>query len=452
MPLESVITVRHVSKKFRLFSSDKERLIEALHPFRRRLHNEFWALRDVSFDVYRGQVIGIMGRNGSGKSTLLQIICSVMQPTVGEVRVDGRISALLELGAGFNPEFTGRDNVLLNGAILGLSRKEMLGRISEVEAFADVGEFFDQPMKVYSSGMFARVAFAAAIHVDPDVLVVDEILGVGDAKFQEKCYSRIRSMRDKGVCILFVSHSTEAIQRNCDMALLLDSGKIVAHDSVDAVIAAYHDLLYGSGQAGKIEANALAPEQKHAVLTGNHNPASDIEFQRFLDGSDGPVCEKFPYYNSHERRFGNGAAKIVDLIVAVDGKFDFGVLSGSESLMIYLKVRFARAADAPQIGWAIVSPEGIIISGSNSLSRNRVLPAARTGETWVYAISMETGLCGGEFFINVGVSSFDGESWTFLDNRRSVIHLSVTRSERSSGFVDLPSSCSVYRTPTATSN
>lgn len=451
MPVETVITVRNVSKKFRLFSSAKDRLIEALHPFRRRYHHEFWALRDVSFEIYRGEAVGIMGRNGSGKSTLLQVICSVMQPTAGEVQANGRISALLELGAGFNPEFTGRDNVLLHGAILGLSRKDMLDRLPEIETFADIGEFFDQPMKVYSSGMFARVAFASAIHVDPDVLIVDEILGVGDAKFQEKCYNRIRALRDRGVCILFVSHSTEAIQRNCNTALLLDSGKIVARDSVDAVIAAYHDLLYGSGQPGKIETNALASEQKHAELIDHHNPTSDIEFQRFLDGSGGPVCEKFPYYNSHERRFGNGDAKIVDLIVAADGKFDFGFLSGSESLMIYVKVRFARTADAPQIGWAIVSPEGIIISGSNSLSRNRMLPAAKIGETWIYAISMETGLCGGEFFINVGVSSFDGESWTFLDNRRSVIHLSVTRSERSSGFVDLPSSCSVYRAPTATS-
>lgn len=448
MPSETVITVRNVSKKFKLFSSAKERLIEALHPFRRQFHHEFWALQGVSFDVHRGQVVGIMGRNGSGKSTLLQIICSVMQPTTGEVQINGRISALLELGAGFNPEFSGRDNVMLNGAILGLTREEMLGRVPDIEAFADIGHFFDQPMKLYSSGMFARVAFASAIHVNPEVLVVDEILGVGDAKFQEKCYSRIRSMCEKGVCILFVSHSTEAIQRNCDKALLLDSGRILAHDSVDAVIAAYHDLLYGSGQVEGPEVNKLVPGQKRMMHIESHNPATDVDFKRFLDGTHGPVCERFPYYNSHERRFGNGDAKIVDLIVAADGQLDFGVLSGGESLMIYLKVHFTRAAAAPQVGWALVSPEGIIISGSNSLSRNRVLPATRAGETWVYAISMQTGLCGGEFFISVGVSSFDGESWTFFDNRRSVIHLSVARSEHASGFVDLPSSCSVYSAPT----
>src|SRR6478609_1815273 len=366
MPVETVITVRNVSKKFRLFSSAKDRLIEALHPFRRRYHHEFWALRDVSFEINRGEAVGIMGRNGSGKSTLLQVICSVMQPTAGEVQVNGRISALLELGAGFNPEFTGRDNVLLHGAILGLSRKDMLDRLPEIEAFADIGEFFDQPMKVYSSGMFARVAFASAIHVNPDVLIVDEILGVGDAKFQEKCYNKIRALRDRGVCILFVSHSTEAIQRNCNTALLLDSGKIVARDSVDAVIAAYHDLLYGSGHAGKIETNALAPEQKHAVLIDHHNSTGDIELQNFLDGDIGPFCTKFQYYNSHERRLGNREAEIADFLITADGHTDFNVLSGNEEIKIYLKVRFTREVDRPELGWALVSPEGIVITGSNT--------------------------------------------------------------------------------------
>lgn len=436
MPLECVITVQNVSKKFRLFSSDKERLIEALHPFRRRLHNEFWALRDVSFDVSRGQVIGIMGRNGSGKSTLLQIICSVMQPTVGEVRVNGRISALLELGAGFNPEFTGRDNVLLNGAILGLSRKEMLDRISDIEAFADIGGFFDQPMKVYSSGMFARVAFASAIHVNPDVLVVDEILGVGDAKFQEKCYSRIHSMRDKGVCILFVSHSTEAIQRNCDMALLLDSGKIVAHDSVDAVIAAYHDLLYGSGLTNECDVNAMSTQQKSEV--SDPDQGSRIQLKEFLEGNDGPVHMKFPYYNSHERRFGNREAEIVDFLVAADGQVDFDVLSGNEKIDIYIKVRFTREVDRPEVGWAIASPEGIVITGSNTVISQITLPGARSGETWIYLISIQPALCGGSYFLNFGVGETINGTWSFLDNRRAAVHLSVADTGTVMGFFNLP--------------
>lgn len=447
MPVETVIAVRNVSKKFRLFSSAKDRLIEALHPFRRRYHHEFWALRDVSFDVYRGEAVGIMGRNGSGKSTLLQVICSVMQPTAGEVRVNGRISALLELGAGFNPEFTGRDNVLLNGAILGLSRKDMLDRLPEIETFADIGEFFDQPMKVYSSGMFARVAFASAIHVDPDVLIVDEILGVGDAKFQEKCYNRIRALRDRGVCILFVSHSTEAIQRNCNTALLLDSGKIVAHDSVDAVIAAYHDLLYGSGHAEKLETNALASEQKQAILIDHHNPTSDIELQNFMDGDVGPFCKKFQYYNSHERRLGNREAEIADFLITADGHADFNVLSGNEEIKIYLKVRFTREVGRPELGWAIVSPEGIVITGSNTAMSEIPLPEARPGETWVYAVSMQPALCGGDYFINFGIGEIINGTWTFLDNRRAAAHLSVAHRGKSTGFFDLSFKCEVVSSP-----
>lgn len=361
-----------------------------------------------------------------------------MQATQGEVHVNGRISALLELGAGFNPEFTGRDNVILNGAILGLSRKDMLDRLPEIETFADIGEFFDQPMKVYSSGMFARVAFASAIHVNPDVLIVDEILGVGDAKFQEKCYNRIRALRDRGVCILFVSHSTEAIQRNCNTALLLDSGKIVARDSVDAVIATYHDLLYGSGQAGKVATNALGPEQKHAALIDHHNSTGDIGFQRFLDGSDGPICEKFPYYNSHERRFGNREAEIVDFLVTADGHVDFDVLSGNEEIGIYIKVRFAKEVNRPEVGWAIASPEGLVITGSNTAISQVVLPEARRGETWMYLISIQPALCGGNYFLNFGVGETINGTWSFLDNRRAAVHLSVADRGTVMGFFHPP--------------
>ncbi|MBK9308903.1 MAG: ABC transporter ATP-binding protein [Nitrospira sp.] len=391
--------------------------------------------------------MGIMGRNGSGKSTLLQIICSVMQPTVGEVRVNGRISALLELGAGFNPEFTGRDNVLLSGAILGLSRSDMLGRLPEIEAFADIGEFFDQPMKVYSSGMFARVAFASAIHVNPDVLIVDEILGVGDAKFQEKCYNRIRTLRDRGVCILFVSHSTEAIQRNCNTALLLDSGRIVVHDSVDAVIAVYQDLLYGSGQTGKIETKVLASEQKQTAHIHARNSTNDIALQEFLNGGQDPLCSKFQYYNSHERRMGNREAEIVDFLITTDGLSDFDLLSGDEEITIYLKVRFTRKIARPELGWAIVSPEGIVITGSNTAMREVALPETGGGETWVYAVSMRPALCGGDYFINFGIGEIINGTWTFLDNRRAAAHLSVAPRGKTTGFFDLPFKCEVIFNP-----
>lgn len=249
------ISVRNVSKKFRLFASPKERLIEALHPFRKQYHREFWALRDVSFDIQRGQTIGILGRNGAGKSTLLQIICSIMRPTEGTVQVEGRISSLLELGAGFNPEFTGRDNVILNGAIMGIPREEMLQRLSIIEAFADIGEFFDQPVKTYSSGMYARLAFACSINVDPDILVVDEVLSVGDAKFQNKCFMHFRDFQAKGKTIIFVSHSTEAVVKHCDRAILLERAGIVADGVPRNVVDCYLELLF----TGRLDSYSVLP-------------------------------------------------------------------------------------------------------------------------------------------------------------------------------------------------
>lgn len=440
-----VISVSHVSKTYKLYPSHQDRLKEALHPFRKRYHEEFSALNDISFEIRRGESVGILGRNGAGKSTLLQLIAGVLNPTSGTVRVAGTISALLELGAGFNPDLTGRENVLLANTIQGADEKEIVERVSLVESFADVGLFFDQPMKVYSSGMYARVAFAHAITVNPDVLIVDEILGVGDAKFQEKCYSRIRAMREAGVCILFVSHSTEIVQRNCDKALLIEGGKLIAHDCADAVIAAYHNLLYGSGQTEEAKTVVMPTLNEGSYLLGDSENGLSNEVKQFLEWDGDSLCNNYHHYNSNERRFGNGEAEIVDMLVAADGKYDFCQLTGKELITIYLKVKFKHSIDSPRIGWAIVSPEGIIISGSNSVSRDVIFPAAEVGETWTYSISLKTSFSGGEYFINVGVSCFDGQSWTFLDNRRSVLHLSVVRSERSSGFIDLPSSCSVIK-------
>lgn len=255
MENSSAVSVQNVSKKFRLFGSPKERFWEALHPFNKKYHREFWALKDISFEVAKGMTLGIIGRNGSGKSTLLQIICSVLRPTSGEVRVNGRISALLELGAGFNPQFTGRDNVILNGALMGFTRREMEERLPSIEKFADIGEFFDQPVKTYSSGMFVRLAFAGAINVDPDILIVDEALAVGDAKFQHKCYNKFLEFQKKGKTILFVSHSTDAIVRHCDYAVLLENGKVLESGEPKTVMNCYLDLLF----TGKLHEYAPTP-------------------------------------------------------------------------------------------------------------------------------------------------------------------------------------------------
>ncbi|MBF0318022.1 MAG: ABC transporter ATP-binding protein [Nitrospirae bacterium] len=265
------IAVSNVSKKFRLFNSPKERLMEALHPFKRKFHREFWALQDVSFEVPKGATVGIVGRNGSGKSTLLQVICSVLHPTSGSVAVNGRISALLELGAGFNPELTGRANVFLHGTVMGLSREEIKGRVPLIEDFADIGEFFDQPVKTYSSGMFVRLAFATAINVDPDVLIIDEALAVGDAKFQHKCFGKFLDFQREHKTILFVSHSTESIVKHCDYAVLLEKGRVIEKGQPRAITDYYLDLLF----TGQIAGYAIDP----VLVEGGYRGFNIVHFK-----------------------------------------------------------------------------------------------------------------------------------------------------------------------------
>ncbi len=245
------ISVRGVSKHYLMFDRPQDRMKQMVVPGLQRLfgreprcyYRDFAALHDVSFEVRRGEAVGIIGRNGSGKSTLLQIICGILQPSAGEVRVGGRIAALLELGAGFNPDFTGRENVYLNAAILGIARAEVDARFDDIARFADIGHFIDQPVKTYSSGMYVRLAFATAVNVDPDILVVDEALAVGDEAFQRKCFARIEQMRARGATILFVSHSAQTVIQLCDRALWVERGQLLMDAAPKTVVDAYHRTL-----------------------------------------------------------------------------------------------------------------------------------------------------------------------------------------------------------------
>jgi homopolymeric O-antigen transport system ATP-binding protein len=239
------ISVKNITKTYKLYDTHADRVKEAFHPLRKKYHNPFNALTDVSFDVNRGETLGIIGRNGSGKSTLLQIICGILQPSSGNVEVDGKVSALLELGAGFNPEFTGRQNVYINGSILGLTHEEIENRFDEIAAFADIGEFIDQAVKSYSSGMYVRLAFAVAISVNPDILIIDEALSVGDINFRNKCMKRIRTLKDSGVTILFVSHDLGTVQTVCDKGIWLAEGDIRNEGSAVSVCQEYYSFMTG---------------------------------------------------------------------------------------------------------------------------------------------------------------------------------------------------------------
>lgn len=426
-----VISVQQVSKKFRLFNSPKERLAEALHPFRRKFHHEFWALKDISFDVHRGEIVGVLGKNGSGKSTLLQIVCAVMRPTQGRVEVHGRISALLELGAGFNPQFTGRENVLLNGAIMGMSRVEMLKRLPDIETFAEIGSFFDQPVKTYSSGMFVRLAFAAAIHVDPEILIVDEALSVGDSEFQHRCFQRIREFMEQGKTILVVSHSTDTLLRICHRGVVFDAGKLSFAGPIASAVNHYQNLLFG---APRREENALVapivsceelmlPE----VASSIGSLSSDIRDR---------VFEKTGY-NSHETRLGDGSATIVDFDVITNGQVNPHEIRPRAEAELIIKVIFRASIRRVSIGFALVTIDGIYVYGTNmSLMRVPLINAER-GDCYAVKFKFTASMAGGEYFLNIGCHQCADNTETFLDVRRSVSRIKISDTPRSIGFVDL---------------
>lgn len=277
------ISVQNVSKKYRLYDTPKHRLKEALHPFRKKYHHNFMALNNVSFEVRKGETVGIVGKNGSGKSTLLQIICGILQPTAGEVIANGRISALLELGAGFNREFTGKQNVYMHGALLGLTKEEVDEKYDAIAEFADIGAFIDQPVKTYSSGMHVRLAFAAAINVDPDILVVDEALAVGDKFFQTKCMRKMRQLMEQNCTTLFVSHDTGAVKSLCSRAVYLDNGTVkFIGDSGDACNFYLGDQRERTGLFKQVGNEGPGPMGKDIVapVVDAPPPAEELSFEK----------------------------------------------------------------------------------------------------------------------------------------------------------------------------
>ena len=271
----TVIDVKNLTKTYHLYKRHSDRVKETFHPFRKKYHRPFNALKNVSVHINKGETFGIIGRNGSGKSTLLQIICGILQPTLGKVEVKGRISALLELGAGFNPEFTGRQNVYIKSAMLGLKREEIDARFSDIADFSEIGDFLEQPVKTYSSGMYVRLAFAIAISVDPDILVIDEALAVGDAAFQYKCFRRFEELRKIGTTILFVTHSVGAVKKLCNRAIWLHDGKLVADSEAVSVADQYEDFIRkqsvtqtkkdNNRQDGDISTQTVSPENNQLI-------------------------------------------------------------------------------------------------------------------------------------------------------------------------------------------
>ncbi|MBI4445892.1 MAG: ABC transporter ATP-binding protein [Acidobacteria bacterium] len=349
------VFLRQVSKKYPIYDHPSQKLLELLSFRRKQFHREFWALQDVDLVVMPGTTLGIVGQNGSGKSTLLQIVAGILKQTRGDCFIKGTVAALLELGSGFNPEFTGRENVFMSGAIMGMRHDEIRRRFKEIIDFAEIGEFIDRPVKTYSTGMFMRLAFAVAIHVDPEILLVDEALAVGDLIFQHRCINRIRRMRDQGKTILFVTHDLQAMTRFCDRAILLDAGRKLEDGSPEHVSQKYQALIF------ERERKSIGADQ---VWQGNGS-AQEL-----------PVVSTIPYVH---HRYGNGSARISGIILySKDGKVANEVKADQEVLLV-ISARIERSLEHPIIGFTVRDRMGVEITSSNTSYEGLHLPAAAPG-------------------------------------------------------------------------
>jgi lipopolysaccharide transport system ATP-binding protein len=419
MPPAVAIDARGLGKCYAIFDRPADRLKQMLVHGRRKYYREFWAVKDVDLDIRRGETVGIVGRNGSGKSTLLQLICGTLTPTCGKLAVHGRAAALLELGAGFNPEFSGRENVFVNGSILGLEKKEIEGRFDSIAAFADIGEFIDQPVKTYSSGMFVRLAFAVAINTEPDLLVIDEILAVGDERFQRKCFSRIEAIRNGGTAILFVSHSASTVLELCDRAILLEGGRRILSGSPAVVIRSYQRLLY-------------APERQYEEILAEIGDIDRGERRRMDgdkeqgeegEGDEAPsaVADGSPDLAEAHAHFDPGllpesttfyprtGASITNLQMTDpdERSHRINVLGSAQAFDISCEVYFDRTVRGVHFGIHIRTTTGLVVTGQRSPEGGQGLPLVEAGKRFRLVFHFNTRLLPGVYFVGAGVWNED---------------------------------------------
>jgi ABC-type polysaccharide/polyol phosphate transport system ATPase subunit len=389
-----LLLVENVSKVYRLYQRPVDRLLEAL-PFARNHAAEFWALRDVNLGVKRGEVFGVVGPNGSGKSTLLQIISGILQPTHGRVTTHGRIAALLELGAGFNPEFTGRENVILNGEILGISRKQMERVFPEIERFAEIGEFIDRPVKEYSSGMFVRLAFATAIHVEPEILVVDEVLAVGDAIFANRCIRKFEELKQRKVTVVFVSHDLGLVKRLADRAALMLDGRVAACGSPSDVVNRYVGL--------------VLERQKRERAEGDSAHGASF-------------------------RHGDGTSRVVSVELSDEHGMPARSVESGAPITVRVGARAERDLAAPVVGILIRNRLGIDVFGTNTRVEGVELGPVAAGEVFEVEFRFHCMLTRQEYTLTAATQHWDGFSQDWLDD---VLAFSVAEPRDVAGVVNL---------------
>ncbi len=399
MSEDFVIKAEKIEKKYKLYQRNRDRVLDAFGLSGKKERFKYhYALNGVDFEVKKGETVGIIGTNGSGKSTLLKILTGVLTPTAGTVQVKGRISALLELGAGFNMDYNGIENIYLNGTMMGFSKEEIDARIDDILAFADIGEYINQPCKTYSSGMFVRLAFAVSINIDPEILIVDEALSVGDVFFQAKCYRKFEDFKKQGKTILFVSHDLSSVSRYCDRVYLLNKGEMLGSGSPKEMIDKYKQILAGQAEEGKTE----------IVETGENDTLE----------------------------YGNGKAKITDYYITDEkGKKTSAIVKGTE-YTVHMKVKMMEDLPAPIFACSVKNVRGVEITGTNTLVSHTFDESVRKDEEYEITFRQRMMLQGGEYLISLGCTGYEGSDFKVYHRLYDIIGINVISDSDTVGFYD----------------
>ncbi len=423
---DGVIQVINVSKMYKLYDRHMDRLKEALGLSRKKCYTEHYALNHINFEVNKGETVGIIGTNGSGKSTILKIITGVLNPTEGEIKVNGRISALLELGAGFNMEYTGIENIYLNGTMIGFSKEEIDAKLDDILAFADIGEFVNQPVKTYSSGMFVRLAFAVAINIEPEILIVDEALSVGDVFFQAKCYHKFEEFKEAGKTILFVSHDLSSVSKYCDRVVLLNKGEKLAEGTPKEMIDLYKKLLV------------------------NHMDEADISETEAVEHEAAPqpiedtrLWKEALSVNPDTVEYGNGNASIVDFaILDANGNIS-GNIEKDTNFAVKMKVRFATDIQDPIFAFTIKDLRGTEITGTNSMFENKYVQPQHEGDERIITFKQKMSLQGGRYLLSLGCTGYKDGEFQVYHRLYDVCEITVISEHNTVGFYDMHSKVAI---------
>ncbi len=430
---DTVIRVSHLDKMYKLYDHKRDRLLEAMGFSKKKLYKEHYALRDVCLSVERGETVGIIGINGSGKSTLLKIITGVLNPTDGEVEINGRISALLELGAGFKMEFTGIENIYLNGTMIGFSKAEIDERLKAILDFADIGDFVYQKVKTYSSGMFVRLAFALAINIEPEILIVDEALSVGDIFFQNKCYHKFEEFKDQGKTIIFVSHDLSSINKYCDRVVLLDHGQKLGEGSAKTMIDMYKKVL------------VHALDKAHGLNEEETDPGGDAGESMGDGEKKGRAWKDRMTLNPSADLYGNGKAEFVDFCcIDNSGEITNTIIKG-DSFTVKVKVVFYEKVTEPIIALSFKNRLGVEITGTNTMVEKLNTGSPESGDVLTVEFTQQMNLQGGEYLISLGCTGFEAGEFTVHHRMYDIFNITVISSSDKVGYYDMNSEVTIEK-------